>query len=165
VATHKRLRGLATRLAHDESGFTLLELLNVLIIMSILLSIALPEYVSFKDKAAKAAAQSNVKTTVNAVMSYSLDNFPGSKNDPNATTTDSGYTGMTITALKTYDANIKSNVYVNNSGQPEAAGVTARATLDTTRFCVYSLVGRWYGYQLNTDGAIKSTSNSAAVCT
>jgi type IV pilus assembly protein PilA len=159
------LRGLATRLARDESGFTLLELLNVIIILGILLSIAVPEYVSFRDKAAKAAAGSAVKTTINAVISYSLDNFPGSKNDPNASTTDSGYTGMTISGLKTYDPNIKSTVYVNNSGAAEPAGVTTRAPLDVSRFCVYSVVGRWYDYQLNADGAIKSTSSPALVCT
>ena len=157
------LCGVGARLARDERGFTLLELLNVLIILSILLSMVVPEYVSFKDKAAKTAAQSNVKTTVNAVTSYGLDNYPGSRNDPDASTTDSGYTGMTVTALKTYDANIKSNVYVNNSGT-EAAGVTTRAPLDTTHFCAYSLVGRWYAYQLNADGAIRTTSSAGAVC-
>jgi prepilin-type N-terminal cleavage/methylation domain-containing protein len=165
MATYRRLRGLARRLPGEESGFTLLELLNVLIILGILLTIALPTYLGFKDKAAKTAAQANVKTTVNAVTSYGLDNFPGSKNDPSASTTDTGYAGMTITALKTYDANIKSNVYVNNSGEPEPVGVTTHAPLDATRFCVYSFVRGWYAYQLNADGAIKTTLTPAAVCT
>ena len=65
---------LQKRLAKEESGFTLIELLIVLVIIGILLAIAVPSYLGFKDRAYKSAAQANVRSAVPAVEAYYADN-------------------------------------------------------------------------------------------
>jgi type IV pilus assembly protein PilA len=160
------LRSLARRLSAEQGGFTLIELVVVLEIIAILTAIAVPSYLQYRDKAYKGAASSNVKTVVIAAGLYQQDNYPGSAHDPDPTVSllDSGFAGMTMAELKTYDANLTQNAYVNNSGI-DAPGVTVRAPRDATHFCIYGVAGRWYAYQLNPTGAITTTTTASAVCT
>ena len=83
---------LQKRLAKEESGFTLIELLIVLVIIGILLAIAVPSYLGFKDRANKAAAQANVRSAIPAVEAYYADNGT--------------YVGMDAAALAAIDAGV-----------------------------------------------------------
>ena len=108
-------RLISKRITHKESqgGFTLIELLVVIIIIGILLAIAIPSYMKFRDRANKSAAQANVRSSIPAVEAYFADN--------------NSYAGATLAYLQTtYDQGVK-NIVIQSA--------------TATTYCVESTVG------------------------
>ena len=128
--------------ARNEKGFTLIELL-VVIIIGILLAIAVPSYLGFRDRAAKAAAQANVRSAIPAIETFYADNGT--------------YVGVTNAAAGSPPGAVSYDAGLNVSW--------GGAALQTaTSYCVYSTVpaaGGFTYFKSGPSGAI--TADAGAI--
>ena len=68
------LSSLRTRLQKDEDGFTLIELMVVVLIIAILIAIAIPTFLGAQDRARDRGAQSDLRNALTAAKTVATDN-------------------------------------------------------------------------------------------
>jgi type IV pilus assembly protein PilA len=124
---------LRRRLAREE-GFTLIELLVVIVIIGILLAIAVPSYLGFRDRANNSAAGANVRAAVPSVEAYYADNGT--------------YAGLDLAALQDIDSGIN---ITDPAVTPGAADQTA------TEYCIQSTVGGATWHKALNDPPVPAT--------
>jgi len=124
------------RLTGKEEGFTLIELLVVIVILGILMAIAVPSYMGFRDRANQTAAQADVRAAIPAVEAYYSDHGKYS--------TDGTYL---FTA-----AWIKANI------DQGLASVVKITSISDTQYCVSAKVGTYVAKVTGPGGTITSTT-------
>ena len=104
----------------SEKGFTLIELLVVMIILAILTAIAIPSYLSFRDRANNSAAGADLRAAIPSVEAYFSDNGT--------------YVGMTAAGLAaSYDQSISPSIVSVVSTGATTYCVQATSPNDTTK--------------------------------
>jgi prepilin-type N-terminal cleavage/methylation domain-containing protein len=130
----------------DEGGFTLIELLVVLIIIGVLLAIAIPSYLGFRDKAQRTAAASDVREAIPSAEAYYSDN--------------NTYATMTAGALQsTYDKGMK----IVGSPATQTDGIV-KAVGGATTYCISAQEGTHFAHVVGPGGNVVD-SDSADYCT
>src|SRR3954453_19072486 len=117
----------------NESGFTPIELRVVLIIIGVLLAIAVPSYLGFKDRAEKRSAAANVRTSIPTAEAYFEDN----------TTAVNTYSGMAPAAITGIDAGAK----------PDATNGVKTYNTPASQYCLQDTVGKYTAWVIGPAGS------------
>jgi prepilin-type N-terminal cleavage/methylation domain-containing protein len=115
-----------------ENGFTLVELIVVMLIIAILLAIAVGFHTQARDRASDATARANIRIAVPAIEIYRTDNGT--------------YSGMTLAQLQTLYS-------------PGIQGIEI-VSADDAGYCVRANAGASTWYKDSDAGAITKTACS-----
>ena len=137
---------------HDE-GFTLIELLVVVVIIGVLVAIAVPVYLNYRQGAADKSAQSDVRGAISAVEQAYTDSgntYPAAASGDNS----AGATPSFSVGTQKITLSDKTKLYY---------AYTAGAT--TYKICATNVGGssKWYLYDSSVGGSVKAMAAAPAV--
>ena len=146
------------RAKKDDDGFTLIELLVVVVIIGVLVAIAVPVYLNYRQGAADKSAQSDVRGAISAVEQF----YTSNNNTYPATVADSTGTATTIPL-------------------PAIGGTAGTITLSDKTKMGYNLTaggasyilcatngggsGKWYKYDSLSGGSVKASTATTPTVT
>jgi prepilin-type N-terminal cleavage/methylation domain-containing protein len=124
----------------DDGGFTIIELLIVIIIIGILVSITVPSFLGLQDRANRGAAMTTVRGASSDIEAYYADNGT--------------FTGISTAVLKaSYDATLDTTtLYVVATGTGGSS------------FLACSVSNGWYGYKLGPAEPVASSATAPTGC-
>ena len=112
--------------AGEDAGFTLVELLVVIVIVGVLFSIAVASYLGFAERASRTAAKANVRTVIPALTAFHTDHDT--------------FVGVSLAVLRNqYDLQIDDS----------ASSRYSISNLSDSSYCLQNHVGDWFAW---TDG-------------
>ncbi|MGI5236893.1 prepilin-type N-terminal cleavage/methylation domain-containing protein [Dactylosporangium sp. CA-139066] len=156
------LRRMQKKRAAGDGGFTLVELLVVVVIIGVLVAIAVPMYLNYRKGAANKSAESDVRAAVSAIEQFYTEN------------------DNTYPASTTADVGTKLVFGTTTSGTSGTGGTQQTATLspqntmqykksatgDSYKVCGYNADGKvYYLYDSAAGGSVKkATATDLANC-
>ena len=138
------LATLRSRLRNTEDGFTLIELMVVVLIIAILIAIAIPTFLGVQNRAKDASAKSDLRNGITNAKAIATDNA-GATDKADATALGTAEPSLTFDTLA-------------NAGKG-TIGVTATAS--NVVLVTQSKSGTWYGMLLTSEGKVTSCSSKA----
>jgi type IV pilus assembly protein PilA len=157
------LHTLRKRLDRDEGGFTLIELMVVVLIIAILIAIAIPTFLGAQNRSRDRGAQSTLRNSISAAKTIATDNdglFATSLGPP-------------VVPIAFGDLNTAEPAITHAAaGAKKVVGVVTAA--DGTSIVLYtqSASDKWFGMKSTSTGTVSFCSgaaaanvNTAAVCT
>jgi type IV pilus assembly protein PilA len=136
------------RAKKDDEGFTLIELLVVVVIIGVLVAIAVPVYLNYRQGAADKSAQSDLRGAVSAIEQYYTDNGNSYPTAPTTMETASFNLGAATGTTSLVTLSDKTQMYYK--------------PISTTSYKVCSTntggSGKYYLYDSSKGGSVTSTT-------
>jgi len=135
-----------------QEGFTLVEILIVVVIVGILAAIAIPTYFNYVEKAYASDAQTQIKTILEECKIWKTTNptFPSKPQEM----IDAGYGNISASTLKKWDFDIK--LEEGETGSDIIGSITATSLEEMPggegeRVCYNAEEGKFTGYGTNEE--------------
>ncbi|HWS37619.1 MAG TPA: prepilin-type N-terminal cleavage/methylation domain-containing protein [Actinoplanes sp.] len=148
----------------NDEGFTLIELLVVVVIIGVLVAIAVPVYLNYRQGAADKSAQSDVRGAISAVEQYYTNNgnkFPATA----ANQTNDGTDAKKALSLAAATGGTNATITLSDKTQLSYVPVGSPAT--SYKICANNQGGttdRWYLYDSSAGGSV-TTSGKLTLAT